>query len=198
MRNYLLVNTVTAASFILGSIAIASAIHGFLYPSFALALLAFACDAADGYLARKLKAESRLGAIFDTVADVVVYLLYPAILLYYVFRMNSPVGIFSIILFLVTGIYRLFKFTAAGFLKIGEKIYYLGMPVFFSHFMILIIIITNILDKKLLLFACPLLLSTMSIMMVTKLKFRKPTSLYLGIAMIIILIFSLSLFFIKA
>ena len=196
MKKYLLVNSITALSLILGVTAIYYAVHGYTYPSFGFALLAFVSDSLDGYLARRLKAESRFGAIFDTTADVFVYLIYPAVILFNKFEMSNAVGIFFITIFLIAGIFRLIRFTANGFLTEGEKKYYLGMPVFFSHLIILIIMIMNVLDVTLVQIMGPLLLGTMSVMMVTKINFRKPTSTYLGIAMCIVLMISVSMFFI--
>jgi len=174
MKKYLIVNSVTALSLIMGFTAVFFAFRGYLYPSFGFALLAFVLDALDGYLARKLKAESRFGAIFDTVSDIFVYLLYPAVILLNKFEMNNVVGIFFILVFLSAGVFRLIRFTTNGFLVDGEKKYYLGMPVFFSIFLLAIMILVNILGKALLPVVGPLLLFFMSIMMVTKFKFRKP------------------------
>jgi len=174
MKKYFLVNTITALSLILGLTAIALALRGYLYFSFGFALLALVSDSLDGYMARKLKAESSFGAIFDTVADIFVYLIYPAVLLYHNFGISNPIGVFFIALFLFAGIFRLVRFTKNGFVLVGEKKYYLGMPVFFSHPMILIILVVNVFDKAIISIVCPLLLVLISLMMVTKLKFRKP------------------------
>ncbi|MFA6295508.1 MAG: CDP-alcohol phosphatidyltransferase family protein [Candidatus Paceibacterota bacterium] len=194
MKKYLLVNTITAISLILGLIAIYFAVHGYLYFSFGFALLAFVTDSLDGFLARKLGAESRFGAIFDTLTDIIVYLMYPAIILFNEFGMSNIVGLSSIGLFLLAGVFRLVRFTNNGFEVEGEKKYYLGMPVFFSHFIVMIMMVVNMLDKQLLQIVGPLILVTMSLMMVTKLRFRKPTSIFLGIFICMILTISIFMF----
>lgn len=196
MKKYFLVNVITAFSLILGIIAVFYAIHGYLYFSFGFALLSFILDSLDGYLARRLKAESRFGAIFDTITDIVTYLIYPAVILFNAFGMNDTAGIFLIAVFLIAGVWRLIRFTANGFVTNGEKKYYAGMPVFFSHCIIMIMMIISVLDKALLRSMGPLLLGSMSILMVTRVNFRKPTSAYLGLYICIILIISVSMFFI--
>lgn len=196
MKKYLLVNSITTISLILGLVAIHFALHSYLYFSFGFALLAFVTDSLDGFLARKLDAESRFGAVFDTLTDIIVYLIYPAIILFSEFGISNVVGLSLIGLFLLAGIFRLVRFTAKGFEVDGEKKYYQGMPVFFSHLIILIMIVINLLDKELLHVAGPLLVGTMSILMVTKLRFRKPTSIFLSIFIWMILVTSILMFYI--
>ena len=189
MIKYVLVNIITGLSLIFGLVAIIFVMRGFFYYSFGFALLAMMTDSLDGYLARLLKGESRFGSIFDTIADIVVYLLYPAAALYFTFGLNKIIGIFFIIIFVAAGIYRLVKFTANGFLVLGEKKYYIGMPVFFSHIMILLLMFLSLYNKSLPQIIAPLLLIMISIMMITKYKFRKPE----GVPLIVSLIFVLGL-----
>lgn len=196
MEKHVLVNTITASSFVLGIAAIFFAAHGSLSFSFGLALLAFVADSLDGYVARMLRATSRFGAIFDTAADVIVYLLYPAVVMFTAFGMNTAAGILFIAIFLIAGIVRLVRFTRSGFLADGEKKYYVGMPVFFSHLIIAIMMAVNVLDKASLHMTGSLLLGVMSIAMVTQWKFRKPASAYLGIYMCVILSIAISMFLI--
>jgi len=196
MKKYLLVNSITAISLILGLTAIYFALHSYLYFSFGFALLAFVTDSLDGFLARRLGAESKFGAIFDTLTDIIIYLIYPAIIVFKQFEMSNMIGLSLIVLFVLAGIFRLVRFTIKGFEVDGEKKYYLGMPVFFSHLAILILIIVRILDKELLQILCPVILGTMSVMMVTKVKFRKPTSIFLGVFILIILTVSAFMFYI--
>ena len=58
-------------------------------------------DFLDGFLARKLKAESRFGAIFDTMTDIIVYLIYPAVIFFSSFRMDNIIGVSFIYLFIL-------------------------------------------------------------------------------------------------
>jgi len=191
MKKYILVNCITAISLILGSIAIYLAVHGELYHSLAFAMLASVSDSLDGYWARKLGAESHYGAIFDTACDIVVYLVYPAIILSNVFGMNSAFGITLIVLFFMAGIYRLVRFTTSGFEVDGEKKYYLGMPVFYSHFAIMILILVNMTSEGLIEFIGPILTAGLSIFMVTRWRFRKPTLILLGIYICIVAVLSI-------
>ena len=181
MKKYLLVNTITALSLVLGLIAIIFALKGNTYLSFGFVLSALISDSLDGYMARKLKAESYFGAVFDTVVDIFVYLIYTAILLYHNLGINNNIGVFFIAIFLFAGIFRLVRFTKNGFILVGKKKYYLGMPVFFSHLMIAIILMVNVFNESFVPIISLLLLGIMSLMMVTKLKFRKPQFKFLTI-----------------
>jgi phosphatidylserine synthase len=194
MIKYALVNIITSVSLILGLIAIFFVVKGSFYFSFGFALLAMVSDSLDGYFARLLRAESRLGSIFDTIADVAVYLFYPAVALYCHFELNNIIGILFIIVFIITGIYRLVKFTANGFIIEDTKKYYIGMPVFFSHIMIIIILLLSLFNKSLLPIIGSLLLFAVSILMVTKYKFRKPEGVPLIISLLVILSLSISMF----
>lgn len=194
MIKYLFVNTITTFSLTLGLIAIFFVTHGSFYLSFGFALLALVCDSLDGYFARLLKAESYLGSVFDTIADIIVYLLYPAVTLYFYFGLNNVIGLFFIMIFITSGIYRLIKFTNNGFIVDGIKKYYNGMPVFFSHIMIMIMVFFSLFNKNLLQITGSLLLVMISIMMITKYKFRKPDGRFLIISLVVILSISICMF----
>lgn len=194
MKKYVLVNAVTAISLILGLIAIYLSIKGYLYYSFGFALIASVFDSLDGLLARLLKAESKFGAIFDTVADIVVYILYPAIILLYKFGLNSTIGSGLIVIFIIAGIYRLIRFTNTGLYIDNQKKYYIGMPVFFSHILILIMIVCNNIDRSILEIIGSLILATISVLMVSRLKFRKPASKTSGISISVIVIIAIIMF----
>ncbi|MDD4803852.1 MAG: CDP-alcohol phosphatidyltransferase family protein [Candidatus Pacebacteria bacterium] len=194
MIKYLFVNTITTFSLILGLIAIFFVIDGSFYLSFGFALLALVCDSLDGYFARLLRAESYFGSIFDTIADIVVYLSYPAVVLYFYFGLNNFIGLLFIMIFIISGIYRLIKFTNNSFTVEGVKKYYNGMPVFFSHIMIMIMVLFSLFNKNLLQITGSLLLVMISIMMITKYKFRKPDGGVLIISLIVILSLSICMF----
>ena len=194
MMRYLLVILITTFSFVFGVLAVYFALGDHLYFSFGFALMAMFFDSIDGYLARRLKAESRTGAILDTVADIVVYLIYPAVVFYYVFEIGSPIGLLLIGIFVSSGIYRLLRFSAIGFLIINEKKYYSGMPVFFSHFMIIMMMLINTYNQQFIQIIGPILLVIISALMVTKYKFIKPQGIYLLISLFIILVASFLMF----
>lgn len=75
-------NLLTLSAVVLGLTAIRLSSEG----EFALAMTAILCaaglDAADGYLARKLSAESAIGAELDSLADFLNFGVAPAMLLY--------------------------------------------------------------------------------------------------------------------
>lgn len=175
-KNLLLVNSITAITWILGMAACALALHGFFYYSFSLVLLAFVADSLDGFLARKLKAESRFGAIFDALGDILIYLLYPSLIFYNKFGVTSRIGILFILIFFAAGIFRLIRFTKNGFIDTNGKKYYSGMPVVMSLSAVLIMIFINAYYTNMLQPASLVLLGAMSFLMVSKFKFGKPSS----------------------
>lgn len=195
MSKYILVNSITALSGGLGLTAIFLAQADLLYLSYALALLAFVTDSADGYLARKLKATSRFGAIFDSLADVLVYLVYPAVLGYYVFGLNDLVSLIILILFLLCGIFRLVRFSRQGLISVMDKKYYTGLPVVFSHLVILFLIVIKVFSPGGVKISGCLLLGVMAILMVTKFRFKKPTGGYLKLLIATLLIIAGLMFY---
>ena len=97
---------------------------GFFY----LAMLA---DAFDGILARKLGLTRDFGRYLDGFVDVFDYLMGPALFLY-MWGFDSWYAILILIAFMVSGIVRLSVFNEMGNIDKGDRLAYLGMPVFWS------------------------------------------------------------------
>ena len=78
----LLPNMVTLMGMSLGLTAIRFAIDGFYATAVAMILLAMLADGLDGFLARRLGAESPMGAQLDSLSDFLCFGVAPAIVVY--------------------------------------------------------------------------------------------------------------------
>lgn len=107
--------------------------------AFSFLLVAFILDMVDGPIARKYNVESKQGAILDMVTDIPLYLIFPAILL---FRFGVPIWLLG--LFVAAGIFRLVRFTSRGHLTKKGRLYYQGVPVYYSHLLILLYLLTSL------------------------------------------------------
>ena len=84
-----------------------------LWPAFILLPLALICDALDGYVARKTKRASSLGADLDSLADIVSFGVAPAVL-GFTLGLRGGFDILILIYFVVCGISRLARFNVTA------------------------------------------------------------------------------------
>ncbi len=70
-------NLVSSSRFVAAPALLWLAWYGYHQAYIAVLCLSFFSDAVDGYIARKLKQESQLGTLLDTVADIVIYITLP-------------------------------------------------------------------------------------------------------------------------
>lgn len=115
--------------------------------SFSLCLLfvAMTSDAMDGFLARRFKLERPFGRYLDGFIDVLIYLVGPALFVY-AWGMTQWYYILIMCLFIGSGVVRLSVFNEIGNIKKEDnsdpnengkkKLGYLGMPVFWSLFIL--------------------------------------------------------------
>lgn len=154
--------------------------------SFFLVIIAIFCDLLDGYLARRFSVVTKIGIWLDSLSDIFLYLLFPAAYWY----LNSEVNIYILTLLVIAGILRLLRFSIIGIKKEKNKMYYEGMPVFYSQTFLAVTLLfdipTNILS---------LVIIILSISMVTKLKFIKPSvKFFISTLIIYILIIALKFY----
>jgi len=133
----------TSLTVILAWAAMVALISGHNDLSIALILFAFCSDMLDGPLARRLGVASQFGAQFDAGADILVYLVYPALAFWIMLGVNSWYSLAAIGLMILAGIFRLARFTADGFVGEGKEIAYMGLPVVFTHLLLLILVIAQ-------------------------------------------------------
>jgi CDP-diacylglycerol--serine O-phosphatidyltransferase len=112
--NRLIPNIMTMLGLCAGLVAIRFAIDGRWAPAAVLIVVAGVIDGLDGRLARLLKATSRFGAEFDSLADFLSFGVAPAMVLY-LWTMHSvgPLGFLPCLLFAVCMALRLARFNAA-------------------------------------------------------------------------------------
>lgn len=182
---------VTVLSLCLISWAIILVLRGDFYCSFGFALLAFVTDTLDGFIARRIGSETKIGAVLDSVGDVFIYLVYPAVAFTYYFGLNSPTSLFVISVFFSAGLYRLVRFTNRGFSIKNGVIGYSGVPVVFSHVLVLCFVLLKVLNVPYFELLAGVSLLILSVLMVQNFYFPKPKQ----IATLAVTIVLLSMFF---
>jgi CDP-diacylglycerol--serine O-phosphatidyltransferase len=112
--NKLIPNIMTMLGLCAGLLAMRFALEGHWAPAAALIIGAAVIDGLDGRLARLLKATSRFGAEFDSLADFLSFGVAPAMVLY-MWTMESwrGIGFVPCVLFAVCMSLRLARFNAA-------------------------------------------------------------------------------------
>ncbi|MCO4773921.1 MAG: CDP-diacylglycerol--serine O-phosphatidyltransferase [Deltaproteobacteria bacterium] len=104
----------------------------FLWTTFLLLPTAFALDAVDGWVARKLRRGSRLGADLDSLADTVSFGVAPAVLLYTLGARGAWDAIL-LVYFVCCGISRLARFNVTADdledPETGKVKYFEGTPI---------------------------------------------------------------------
>lgn len=139
IREYTLADCFTIGNAACGTVAIflcmqylAEDVRRFLWLAFVLIPAAFILDGFDGWVARKRKAWSRIGADMDSLADVVSFGVAPAALAY-TLGMRGGWDMAILVYFVVCGISRLARYnvTAADLADIesGKVKYFEGTPI---------------------------------------------------------------------
>ena len=109
-------NVLTFGNLSLGILAILSVFSEDYTLSAILIILAAFMDRFDGQLARKLDVESEIGKQLDSLSDLISFGVAPAILIWsYSLQIFGFIGIIIIVLFAVSGAYRLAKFNVTDF-----------------------------------------------------------------------------------
>ncbi len=114
--------------------AAALALNNNLYLATAMLYLAMLADALDGILARKLGLERAFGRYLDGFMDTLIYLVVPALIIY----LSGFSGWWALCLAIMIGCgcIRLAVFNDTGNLQEDTGLAYLGMPVFWSLFIL--------------------------------------------------------------
>lgn len=128
------VDLVTLSGVLTSSLAVAAALSGSIYLCTSLLFLAMLGDALDGILARKFKLERPFGRYLDGFMDILIYLVAPTLALY----VHGFNGLWVIALWpvLICGSIRLSVFNDIGNIQESNGLAYLGMPVFWSVFIL--------------------------------------------------------------
>jgi len=94
-------------------------------------------DAFDGVFARRFGTEREFGRYLDGFIDAFDYLIAPAIFLFF-WGFNEPLYLTVMVVYVTCGIIRLSVFNQTGNIRTGNRLSYLGMPTFWSHFILAI------------------------------------------------------------
>jgi CDP-diacylglycerol---serine O-phosphatidyltransferase len=164
-------NAITLLALLTVWLAIVFLLQGQFYLSFALVLLAFIVDFADGWLARKLGISSDFGRLLDGQVDVFIYLVYPALAFYLFFGLQDIGSIIVIFIFLASGVFRLARFNVLGYVS-GFN--YPGLPVVFSHLLVLLFLIFKLNAVQYFVYISDVLIMLTSILMLSTFPFPKP------------------------
>ncbi len=123
-------SAVTTLNIILGIAALYVILStGRLNSIFPIIIIAAFLDFADGYLARRLNAETRTGCVLDSVADIICFVFVPSL---YVFTLHqghpSIPLLLACIFYLLAGVTRLKRYTVTK-LRSGGNDFFVGCPV---------------------------------------------------------------------
>lgn len=155
-------NTLTLTNLALGTTAIFFSINGDSLSAAILVLIAVAADFFDGYSARKLDAETAIGAQLDSLSDLVSFGVAPASLLY-TFYSQTWIAI-PLIILVLAGAYRLARYNTAKKDHEGFE----GMPITINGVLIPIIFFFQL---HIIITAIIVLVS--AFLMVSKISFRR-------------------------
>jgi CDP-diacylglycerol--serine O-phosphatidyltransferase len=120
-------NSVTAVCLLFGYLSIINTMQGEYLHAAYFTLYAGFLDAADGTLAKVLRATSAAGAVFDSLSDLATFGLAPALLIYrlYLTPWGTP-GMLISGVFVVAAATRLARYTAGQ--AANPSSYFAGLP----------------------------------------------------------------------
>jgi CDP-diacylglycerol--serine O-phosphatidyltransferase len=128
------VDLLTLSGVVTSALAVAAVLDGHFHLATALLFLAMLGDALDGMLARRWGLVRHFGRYLDGFMDVLIYLVAPA-LCWYLMGFNGLWSVFLLAL-LMAGCIRLAVFNDIGNIQEEGGLAYLGMPVFWSVFLL--------------------------------------------------------------
>ena len=125
---------VTLSGVVSSLLAALASLHGQLYLAVSLLFLAMLGDALDGIIARRMGVTRAFGRYLDSFMDVLIYLAVPSL----VFYQAGFDGVWALVLPLMVacGCVRLAVFNELGNIAEGGQLAYLGLPVFWSQFIL--------------------------------------------------------------
>ncbi|CBL43824.1 predicted AMP-binding enzyme [gamma proteobacterium HdN1] len=129
-----LADWLTLSGVLTGSLAAVAGLQGNSFLAISLLFLAMLCDGLDGWLARRLGISRAFGRYLDGFMDMLIYLVVPS-LIYYLNGFGGSWSIF-LLLMMAAGCVRLSVFNEIGNVREGGQLAYLGMPVFWSVFIL--------------------------------------------------------------
>jgi CDP-diacylglycerol--serine O-phosphatidyltransferase len=157
--------------------------------------IAIFVDNLDGYVARKLKIESEIGKLIDSLCDVINYLIYPALFIYQFFGFDFITNLIISSFIVVFGVIRLARFTSEGFVVKEKGKYYKGLTVpvvLYSTVICYFLYLHFSFIQGLMMYFFPAIMIIFSLLMVSTVKVKKISSYYCYIFILgLLLVFSL-------
>ena len=153
--------------------------NGHMYIAIAFTFVSMYFDYLDGYIARKFGG-SDYGKVLDSLYDILGWVLFPAL----VINIQSHWAWWAVVVttfYCLAAALRLSRFTITGYIK-TDKRYYVGMPVSYSRYALLLVLLFN---AKL----SVLLLAIMVPLMVSSKLFKKSPPLLMQINLLYAAIF---------
>ncbi len=121
-------------------------VFGRLYYGMAVLLIAMLFDACDGIVARKYGWQGPFGRYLDGFVDAFNYLGLPAVILWSMGLGKVSwwyVQLVVLFIFIALGLIRLSVFNMIGNIKVCGGLSYLGLPVFWSHFLVALLFLVK-------------------------------------------------------
>lgn len=112
------------------------ALSGMQEFAIAALLVAMLIDALDGMVARKLNIARPFGRYLGSFVDLVNYTVVPPLVLYKL-GFRGPEAMAVLFIYSTCGLLRLSKFNEIGNIKENGELAYLGLPVFWVHFVLM-------------------------------------------------------------
>ena len=163
----IIVNSFTILNALFGCFAIVSIINNNYDFTIVLIVAAFLFDSLDGFLARLLKVNSKIGSQLDSFSDTISFCVVPGIFNFYFIKNNISIE-YSLVAYIgffttVLGILRLSLFHTTS-----ENRYFIGLP---TPSLTLFILGLNYLPISVGFYGKLFLIVIFSFLMVTKIKF---------------------------
>jgi len=161
-------NMVTLFNLSLGMIAIMLTFNGSFLLACLIILVACFLDRYDGKIARRLNVSSEMGKELDSLADLISFGVAPAIITWRIsFAELGIIGYILVLLFLISGAYRLARFNTLSLINI-----FLGIPITIAG-AILVISDLYLIKYGTHLYLSAILLILLSFLMISKIRVPK-------------------------
>lgn len=117
------------------------------FPNWAIIsnMVAFGFDVIDGYTARKLKVDSKLGREIDSFVDIFTYILFASLLFFLYLSPHIFMSFFVGFVLILFGGLRLIRYNNEGILVDEKKPYYRGVTVLHLNFITILFYFIGIL-----------------------------------------------------
>ena len=167
---YLLPNILTCCNVLAGLCAIYLSIYRKTNFACCLVLVSVFFDGLDGWAARRLNSESRLGRIFDSSADFISFGCAPLFIYYTIAQAKDASWLPVMLIYILASAIRLVRFTANGGMNQGK--YFEGLPITASALLLVSLILFFPQNFSKPIFSSPVFIG-LSVLMLSRIRFWK-------------------------